>query len=471
MINFENTYSNLPFEFYSPSKAKFFLNPSLIQYNEELSNELFDLELKNSDILEIFSGQKKNSSFANISFAYSGHQFGHFNPTLGDGRAMLLGEVLTKDNNRYDIQLKGMGRTNYSRNGDGLSALGPVLREYLISEYMHRVNIPTTRALCAIATGEDVQRETSLKGGVFTRVAKSHIRIGTFEYFAARHDFKNLEILTEYSISRHYPALLSLKDKQQRYLAFLHEVARKQSNMIAKWYAAGFIHGVMNTDNMTISGETIDYGPCAFMDQFKFDECFSFIDRNKRYAYNNQKNIGIWNLFRLASALMPLISTDLNQAQKILENSLSQIEAVYDESFLIEFSKKFGIENLDTNVKDLIDSFLNYLEKNKLDFTQSFNLLINSPESLIKTNDFDKFHQLYKEYSPNIELANSVNPKVIPRNHLVEKMIDKAYEGDYKDFYLMDKYLKCPFNPSDEAISYLKVPKESQRIKNTFCGT
>ena len=318
MIKFDNSYLNLPNEFYSKEKVKNFSSPKLILYNNKLGHELFNKDFTDQEVLKLFSGQYSDDNFANIALNYSGHQFGHFNPTLGDGRALLLGEILTKDKKRYDLQLKGSGPTAYSRRGDGFSALGPVLREYIVSEFMHKMNIPTTRALCAVETGDLVQREESLKGGLFTRVASSHIRIGTFEYFSARHDFENLKKLTEYSIQRHYPELIKFEDDTERYIQFMLKVATKQSSMIAKWYSAGFIHGVMNTDNMSISGETIDYGPCAFMDHFKFDECFSYIDKNKRYAYNNQKNIGIWNLFRFASALIPLINADFEKAQEVL---------------------------------------------------------------------------------------------------------------------------------------------------------
>ena len=308
-MNFDNTYRQLPDHFYSEHMPARFSQPKLLAFNKDLADELgFDFTDKSDDELAmIFSGQEILEGSEPIAQAYAAHQFGHFVPQLGDGRALLLGEVIGKNDKRYDIQLKGSGQTIFSRRGDGMSALGPVIREYIVSEAMYALGVPATRALAAVATGDLVQRETSEPGGVFTRVAASHIRIGTFQFFAAREDTKGLDTLLEYAATRHYPDIV---DSENLALDFLRKVIEKQISLVAHWMSLGFIHGVMNTDNMTISGETIDFGPCAFMDKFHHEKVFSSIDLNSRYSYGNQGPILSWNMSRLAECLIPLVHQD-----------------------------------------------------------------------------------------------------------------------------------------------------------------
>jgi uncharacterized protein YdiU (UPF0061 family) len=461
MLEFQNTYIQNPSHFFSPVKADHLENPELILFNYDLALELTGIDFNKyspQEIANYFSGQDK--TIDSISLAYSGHQFGHLNPTLGDGRAMLMGEILTKENKRFDIQLKGSGPTPYSRNGDGKSALGPVIREYLVSEAMHSLGVPTTRALCAVNTNENVFRQTPEPGGIFTRVASSHIRIGTFEYFAIREDFNGIKTLADYTIARHYP------DADGNYLKFIELVAKKWATMIAKWMSLGFIHGVMNTDNMAVSGETIDFGPCAFMDTYSENKVFSSIDRNGRYAYNNQLNIGKWNLYRFASCFIQLV--EAKQIEKLLE----ELDNIFEVSWLSEMAKKFGISSAIESDKDLIKSFLKILEDNKLDFTQSFTKLTHGLDSFGELEGFLDF-KIKWEKRIDIEEAQkymqNVNPYIIPRNHQVQKAIDMAYDGDYSYFIDLNKAFKEPYSSNHETL--MITPKENEIVTATFCGT
>ncbi len=470
MIKFNNTYQTLPTDFYQSSEASFFKEPKLIIFNYELANQLsLNLdEIKDEELASIFSGQRSLEGSSNISLTYAGHQFGHFVPQLGDGRALLMGEV-TLNKRNIDIQLKGSGPTAFSRRGDGKSSLGPVIREYLLSEAMYALGIPTTRALAAISTGEQVYRSEELPGGVFTRVAKAHIRVGTFEYFFRRGDEKNLKILADYTIKRLEPELENVENK---YFEFFKCVARKQIDLVCRWMGIGFIHGVMNTDNTSIAGETIDYGPCAFMDHYTSDKVFSSIDRNSRYAYSNQLNIVLWNLSVLAQSLLPLMKNQgsLDQVIMQLENEFIELEDYSKKSYLKVMCHKIGIDDPVADDMNLITAILKYLERNNLDFTNSFLELTNLefPDKKIEKNWLKRIANKEKAVS----LMTKSNPRIIARNHLVEKAVQSALDGDYTFFYNLHHDLKHPFTQRDYLTEGLKEPPTPDEIvQNTFCGT
>ncbi len=483
MIQFNNTYGKLPNSFYKEAVPNDFPHGRLIVFNEVLAHDLgWDVGQQKREAFEkVFTGQQIPKGAEPIALAYAGHQFGNFVPQLGDGRALLLGEVLTPEKKRYDLQLKGSGRTFFSRNGDGKSALGPVIREYILSEAMHSLGVPTTRALAAATTGETVLRETELPGGIFTRVASSHIRIGTFEYFAAKGDIKSIQLLTDYALDRHYP---ELQNSSEKVLAFLREVAKRQANLVAKWMSIGFIHGVMNTDNMSISGETIDYGPCAFMDNFHFNRVFSSIDRQGRYSYSNQLNIAKWNLTRLAECLVPLVHENQEQAIQLLQKALDELYPLYHESWLAAMMPKFGLQKGDPkDDEDLINSFLNYLQSEDLDFTLSFKELENTlfAKGSLEGRS-ESFLGFYKHWQDRLkkqreslefssEIMSQANPYFIPRNHQVEKAIQLSLKGDYSHFHKMNKVLLHPYQEQPDDKDFLIPPKPSERVRYTFCGT
>jgi uncharacterized protein YdiU (UPF0061 family) len=393
-----------------------------------------------SECLDILSGNKIIKNSRPIALAYSGHQFGHFNSNLGDGRALLLGETLDQQGNLKDIQLKGSGRTPFSRRGDGKSALGPVLREYLISESMHILGIPTTRSLAAINTGEKVHRDEETYGGIMTRVASSHIRIGSFEYAYKNKDISVVKDLADYSISRHYPDTARLDNP---YLAFFAAVCNEQASLVASWMTVGFIHGVMNTDNMAISGETIDYGPCAFMDAYDPVTVFSSIDVNGRYAYGNQPAILTWNLTRLAETLIPLVNKDKDESIKLLTEVLQLIKPVYTNYWLSLMRSKIGLSKEEQNDIELITNLLEIMEEEKADFTNSFRLLskalIGDTQSIRKlfnnSRRFDGWIMVWQERISQEGVAeekiassmDKVNPMYIPRNHKVEEALKHLY--------------------------------------------
>lgn len=472
MINFNNTYDSLPSHFYAKSTPARFKKPKLIIFNDELAKNVLNIDtsnFSNNEMTLYFSGQKVFDNSSMISTAYSGHQFGHFNPTLGDGRATLIGEVLNNENQRFDIQLKGSGPTQYSRQGDGLSALGPVLREYIVSEAMHSLGVPTTRSLCAVESSKEVYREQVLPGGVLTRVAKSHIRIGTFEFFASRGDLDGLQVLADYTIDRHYPQLASHSDK---YLELIEATASNWSTLIAKWMSVGFIHGVMNTDNMSICGETIDFGPCAFMDTYKSNQVYSFIDRHGRYAFNNQINIAKWNLARFASALLPLIDKDENIAIQKTNAKLEVLYPLYDQQYADIMSSKLGIENSNQKNIELVNQWLNFLEKNKLDFTLSFYKLTHEIEYFNQFSEFEEINNirlaLMNNKEESFELMKRANPFLVPRNHHIEAVIQAGLSGDYSLFHRMNDALKDPWQTNDH---FGLPPRPEEIIQNTFCGT
>ncbi|MDA9793078.1 YdiU family protein [Bacteriovoracaceae bacterium] len=478
MIDFNNTYVNLPEIFYAEAQAANASAPELIAFNEELAR---DLELKldqacDEKLAALFTGQELTQSSRPISVAYAGHQFGHFVPQLGDGRAMLLGEVLTSNKQRFDIQLKGSGPTRYSRNGDGKSSLGPVIREYIMSEAMHSLGVSTTRALAACLTGEPVYRQEVLPGGILTRVAASHIRVGTFEFFAGAGDLEHLKVLADYAIDRHYP---HIKNDKNIYLSFIKEVTYAQAKLIASWLSFGFIHGVMNTDNTSIAGETIDYGPCAFMDNFSHDRSFSSIDRNKRYAYNNQIEIGKWNLTRLASCLIPLVDNDDATSIKMIEESIKSYSFIYEQEWRNKMRKKLGLFDEHPGDAKLINLWLNYLQQQDLDFTLSFRALSEIQHNFTKTELFNEFNSLWStrldEQSQSIEsareLMNSVNPIFIARNHQVERAIQAGLKNDFSVLKEMVELFKNPYLDQKKYEKYKQAPIAEERIQATFCGT
>lgn len=479
MINFDNTYLNLPERFYAEVTPEKVSKPFLLAFNREFASEELGLNLdtlSKRELADLFTGQVLPDSASSIALAYAGHQFGHFVPQLGDGRALLMGEIVTPKGRRYDIQLKGSGHTPFSRNGDGKSSLGPVIREYIVSEAMHFLGVPTTRALAAAATGDSIFRDQPLPGGIFTRVASSHIRIGTFEYFAARDDLAGLKLLVNYSIDRHYP---EIKDQKNIYLSFLQKIAHTHASLVAHWMSFGFIHGVMNTDNMSISGETIDYGPCAFMDNFASNRVFSSIDRNGRYAYNNQIPIAKWNLYRLANCLIPFIHNDQKQAISIIEDSINSYSHIYEEKWMETMGKKLGLFSSEAEDQALINNWLQYLEDEDLDFTLSFRKLSESSNGLKETSRFkdfsSKWHKRLENQPQDLresrDLMNSVNPVFIPRNHQVERAIQSAFEGDLSIFKDMNHLLKNPYVDQPKFEAYKVAPKPDERIEATFCGT
>ncbi len=461
MINFENTYSMLPEEFYQKAEPAEFPKSTLLAFNYELADELgMDASSKSEeDLAKIFSGQEILPGSEPLAMAYAGHQFGHFVPQLGDGRALLLGE--TKG---FDIQLKGAGRTYFSRGGDGKSALGPVIREYILSEAMHKLKVPTTRALAAVLTNEPVYRQEPEPGGIFTRVASSHLRVGTFQFFASRQDHKSLKTLMDYAIKKHYP-------KAKTPIDFLIEVAKAQGELTSTWISLGFIHGVMNTDNSSIAGITIDYGPCAFMDEYQSQKVFSSIDRNGRYAFMNQGPITQWNILRLAECLIPLIDSDEDKAVSMIEEALKFLPGFIEERIEEKLSLKLGLPKPDRILNHL---FLSYLEENKLDFTLSFrNLpkLFNGDTTGYP--DTDKFQNFISAWKPiaNISELHNINPLYIPRNHQVQRVIDDVYSGNFDSFHQMNKVLQNPFEVNSELDHFKTPPTEQEKVRETFCGT
>ena len=473
-INFENSYAKELNEICEKCIPAGFSEPEFILKNHSLAEELgIDSNFINSkECLSIFSGKSLPKSSMPIAQAYSGHQFGHFNPQLGDGRAILLGEIQNKD-----IQLKGIGQTPFSRRGDGKSALGPVLREYVISEFMHSINIPTTRALFALKTNETIFRETEQPGGVLTRVAKSHIRIGTFEYARSK-NIETLKSLADYSINRHYP---ELNQTDNKYLSFFAAVCDKQASLISKWMSVGFIHGVMNTDNMTISGETIDYGPCAFMDKYEPKTVFSSIDHNGRYAYLNQPAILVWNLAKLAETLIPLVDEKEEKSVKQLTEVLQLVMPSYQEYFYKEFGKKLGIRNIDNKNIKIIDNYLKILHSESIDFTLSFRNLAKIVNKSMKVEDsvFREskiFEKWFKAWKKEINVGdifhemNLKNPCYIPRNHLIEDALKHANNEDMAETNLMNKLLESPFKEKDGYEKYT-MPSTSDERYVTYCGT
>ncbi len=460
---FDNTYSTLPNQFFHKQKPAKVTKAELIACNFQLAKEL-EIKLPSSGLELIFSGQMIPDGADPLAQAYAGHQFGYYSPQLGDGRALLLGELNTKSG-RYDIQLKGSGTTPYSRSGDGLSWLGPVLREYIVSEAMHHLGIPTTRSLAAVKTGDKVLRETVLPGAILTRVAKSHIRVGTFQYFAYNKDTEALETLYKYARKRHYNETKSISE-------FLSCVINAQSDLVTDWLSVGFIHGVMNTDNCSISGETIDYGPCAFLDNYSPSKVFSSIDTHGRYAYSAQADVIVWNIAQLANALLPIVDKDedvLNEFKNLVHEMPNQIRSLW----LKKFGKKIGISKTKPSDYKLISNFLNGLASRNEDFTISFRKLTEEPE-YFKSVDPDWFmtwkDRISGESDP-ISIMAKANPNLIPRNHQIELAITAALNSDFDLFHRLNKALKSPYEKTLEYSDLEAIPTEEEEVLKTFCGT
>ncbi|MCA1031163.1 YdiU family protein [Bacillus timonensis] len=479
--NFDNSYTRLPKSFYSNLNPTPVSSPRLVIINDQLATSLglSGEGLKGEEGAGIFAGNEIPEGAAPLAQAYAGHQFGHFT-MLGDGRAILLGEQITPKGERLDIQLKGSGRTPYSRGGDGRASLGPMLREYIISEAMHGLGIPTTRSLAVVTTGEDVIRETNLPGAVLTRVAASHIRVGTFQYAAKLGTVEDLQALADYTIDRHYPEVESHENK---YLSFLKAVIKRQAALIAKWQLVGFIHGVMNTDNMTISGETIDYGPCAFMNTYDPATVFSSIDTQGRYAYGNQPQIGGWNLARFAEALLPILHSDEDESLKLAQNAISAYPDLFRSEWLTGMRAKLGLFNEEEEDKQLVEELLTLMERYKVDYTNTLVALTfdKVEDTVLKGKEaFDKWYQQWQERlgrqteskEQSVELMKNSNPAVIPRNHRVEEALEAAVScGDYSVMERLVGVLSNPYAHSAEQVEYAKVPEDRDEGYRTFCGT
>ena len=478
---FDNTYSRLSNSLFTKLKPLPVKNPKLVLFNYSLSKKL-DLNFENSkddDIANIFSGNKLPKGSETIAQAYAGHQFGHFT-VLGDGRALILGEHITKKRERYDIQFKGSGRTPYSRNADGRAALGPMLREYIISEAMHFLGIKTSRSLAVVKTGESVIREKKLDGAILTRIASSHIRVGTFQFALISKNENDLKSLFEYTVNRHYPLIANSECVA---IELLKKVQEKQIQLICDWMRVGFVHGVMNTDNMTVSGETIDYGPCAFMDHYDPSTVFSSIDINGRYAYFNQPRIARWNLERFAESLLPLINKNSEKAIELAENVLNKFSNDYKKSWLKMMKNKLGILGEEPSDENLIIELLSWMHKNKADYTNTFCLLMDQLKEKDKVYDNSDFYNWRKKWearrkSNNVPIEDSTNlmrrtnPLIIPRNHLVEDAIqDATKNNDYSKTLKLIDILKSPYDPSKLNSTFQSKSNLNNEKYVTYCGT
>ena len=477
---FDNTYSKLPEYFISNTSPIPVKSPELIILNDNLAKELglnFSL-IDKKDLSKLFSGNSLQEGSKANSQDYSCHQFGHFT-MLGDGRAVLMGEHISKKNERFDIQFKGSGKTPFSRNGDGRAALGPMLREYIISEAMHALNIPTTRSLAVVKTGEDVMRENTLQGAILTRVASSHLRVGTFQFIAARKSENELKTLINYTINRHYP---NIKQSKNQALEFLKVMIKQQTNLVINWMRVGFIHGVMNTDNMAISGETIDYGPCAFMDTYDPQTVFSSIDQFGRYSYSNQPNITKWNLARFAECLIPLIDPNKDKAIEIATETINNFDKNYEIKWINMMRDKLGLFGQDPKDLVLILDLLTWMHKNKADYTNTFCVLMNENVQKNKIYEDENFIIWKKRWEERLKLNNnnpekflklmrSVNPLIIPRNHKVEEALESANNNDLSPLIKLIKILEKPYDKQQENIDYQSPAPLGNKKYQTFCGT
>ncbi|CAD5293599.1 Protein adenylyltransferase SelO [Bosea sp. 62] len=488
LIAFDNSYARLPQRFYATVAPTPVAAPRLIRLNRPLALELgLDPDwLEGPEGVAMLSGNSVPAGAASIATAYAGHQFGGFSPQLGDGRAILLGELVDRRGRRRDLQLKGAGPTPFSRRGDGRAALGPVLREYVVSEAMAALGVPTTRALAAVLTGEAVRRETALPGAVLTRIASSHIRIGTFQFFAARGDAEALRLLADHVIARHYPDCTG----DGRYLALFEAVVAAQAALVAQWMTIGFIHGVMNTDNMSIAGETIDYGPCAFMDVYHPTTVFSSIDEHGRYAFGNQPPIARWNLARLAEALLPLLADDPDRAVSIAQEALGRFDPQFQQNLIAGFRRKLGLAIEEADDVELIKALLEAMQRGKADFTLVFRRLSEAAgqadgadacRSLFADPAaFDAWEErwrqrLLREPASAQERQDAMlgtNPLFIPRNHMVEAAIQAAVErDDLAPFETLADVLSRPFDAQPGREDHARPPVAHERVLATFCGT
>ncbi len=491
-IPFTNDYIKLGDAFYVNTHPTPVTRPELIIFNLNLSQQLglCDTVINSPEAVEIFAGNQIATGSEPLAMAYAGHQFGRFSPQLGDGRAILLGEIMSPEGIRYDLQLKGSGRTYYSRGGDGRAALGPILREYLVSEAMAKLGVSSTRALAAVTTGEYVARMQLVPGAILTRVATSFVRVGTFQYFSARGDLQSIKKLADHVIARNYPQISTANNV---YIALLQAVVERQAALIAQWMQLGFIHGVMNTDNMSIVGETIDYGPCAFMDAYDHDQVFSSIDHGKRYAYSNQPSIALWNLTRLAECLVPLFNQkDMDAGIKIAETILHSYAKHYENNWLTAMRRKIGLLKQKKEDRELIEDLFNTMAMNQADFTLTFYYL-----SQLNRDDMTwdkKLHALFS--NPNAlhhwlkrwrkrlhyettlsdkerqKKMQTVNPLYIPRNHQIEVAIRAAEdEGDLSVFHQLHQVLQNPYQPQKGKEAYALPPEPYEVVDKTFCGT
>jgi len=489
VASISNSYARLPERFFARLAPTPVARPRLIKFNDALASELgIDTRALGPERLAaIFAGNETPPGAEPIAMAYAGHQFGNFVPRLGDGRALLLGEVLDRDGKRRDIQLKGAGPTPFSRRGDGRAALGPVLREYLVSEAMHALGIPTTRALAAVSTGEAVYRNQELPGAVFTRIASSHVRVGTFQYFAARSDVEAVKLLADYVNDRHYPGAA---EAERPYLALLQAVVERQALLVARWMNVGFIHGVMNTDNTAISGETIDFGPCAFMDAYDPATVFSAIDEVGRYAYANQPAIAQWNLARFAETLLPILDPNSDRAVELASEAISAFAARFQAHWTAGMREKLGISSEEEGDVDLVRAWLAAMHQNGADFTLTFRRLCEAAvdekaDALVRglfanPAAYDAWAarwrwRLAREGRIPLERAQAmrlVNPAFIPRNHRVERALDAAIEHEGFSFFVeLLTVLSCPYEDREAFASYATPPRAEERVLQTFCGT
>ncbi len=489
IAHFDNSFARLPERFFARVGPTPVAAPRLIEFNHPLAVEL-GLEtaaLGPDDLAGIFSGNVTPPGAEPIALAYAGHQFANFVPQLGDGRAILVGEVVDRAGQRRDIQLKGSGLTPFSRRGDGRAALGPVLREYLVSEAMHALGVPTTRALAAVSTGEPVYREGRLPGAIVTRVAQSHLRVGTFQYFAARGDIDGLKRLADYTIDRLDPAT---GEEERPYLALLRGVVERQARLIARWMQLGFIHGVMNTDNTALSGETIDFGPCAFMDAYDPATVFSAIDQHGRYAYANQPAIAAWNLARFAETLLPLIDPDIERAVELASEAVSAFSGSFETHWLDGMRGKLGLGRAEDGDRDLIVGLLEAMHGAGADFTLTFRKLCAAAEDeqanadvralFARPETYDSWAEAWRsrlirqggDARERAEAMRSVNPAFIPRNHRVEQALEAAIErGDFAPFATLLEVLSRPYEDQEGLESYALPPQENERVLRTYCGT
>jgi len=485
---FNNSYAALPANFFARVAPTPVAAPRLIKLNHALAEQLgIDPDwLASPEGVEVLAGKRVPDGADPLAMAYAGHQFGHFVAQLGDGRAILLGEVIDRDGVRRDIQLKGSGPTPFSRRGDGRAALGPVIREYIVSEAMAALGIPTTRSLAAVLTGERVQRETMLPGAVLTRVASSHIRVGTFQFFAAREDIAGVKQLADHVIVRHYPDAAKAEHPIR---ALLDAVIRRQAELVARWLHVGFIHGVMNTDNCSISGETIDYGPCAFMDAYDPATVYSSIDEMGRYAYANQPRIALWNLTRFAETLLPLIDSDEKTAIEIAQAALGEFSDIFDTAYQAGLRRKLGLFISQPDDAALAQDLLVAMTANQADFTLTFRRLGDAARDpsndeavrglFIDPTAFDawagkwrqRLGQESQDASTRYQAMQTVNPAFIPRNHRVEAVIQAAMADDYAPFEKLLTVLAKPYEDQPEMADFAEPPEPDQRVLKTFCGT
>ncbi|MCZ8494511.1 YdiU family protein [Priestia sp. Y58] len=474
--NLHNSYAELPNIFFAPLDPNPVSSPKIVKFNDSLAASLGlqKEQLQSQEGVSILAGNSVPKGAFPLAQAYGGHQFGHFN-MLGDGRAMLIGEQVTPSGEKVDLQLKGSGRTPYSRGGDGRAALGPMLREYIISEAMHALGIPTTRSLAVVTTGESIVREKELPGAILTRVASSHLRFGTFQFAAKWGTVDNLQALADYALERHFS---HIEKNEKKYLSLLQEVIKRHATLVAKWQLIGFIHGVMNTDNMTISGETIDYGPCAFMDTYDPETVFSSIDVQGRYAYQNQPGITGWNLARFAEALLPLLDQDIEKAVEIAQSAVTEFPKFYRENWLAGMQAKLGLFNEEKEDEALFQELLTIMKTYEADYTNTFRALTFDKlgnSDLFESKEFAQWHELWQKRlgrqqqskAESQELMKNNNPAVIPRNHRVEEALDAAQKEDYSVMETLLEVLSSPY----ESPGQPEYCTPSNQPYQTYCGT